>query len=216
MLNSRSGGWESLPPGLSLFLGPKASSFLVQQNMEQQTEVGLQKSLILSLPSKEIEESMDTALASRCSQQCLCWGKAVKRTEKALSGFIIPDFSPQVKAFPEFFITRCNKALTPVSLISPLLTRDNRVGVTTGQNILGYTMILWFGRGRPSKRDCGYFTCFVKHPAYVRSRLICSFFYSLSINKHSIEHIFCSRYYSGPEHPEMNKTHSLLSKGLPT
>ena len=70
-LNSRSGGWESLPPGLSLFLGPKASSFLVQQNMEQQIEVGLQKSLTLSLPSKELEESMGTALASRCNQQGL-------------------------------------------------------------------------------------------------------------------------------------------------
>lgn len=59
---------------------------------------------------------MGTALASRCNQQGLCWGKAMKRAEKAPSGLIIPAFCPQANAFPEFFTTRCKKALTPGSL----------------------------------------------------------------------------------------------------
>lgn len=68
------------------------------------------------------------------------------------------------------------------------------MGVTNGQNILGYTMTPWFENRTPSK-DYGYFTCFVKHPIYVRSKLISSCIYSWSQSIHR----------AGPEHSEMKK-----------
>lgn len=52
-------------------------------------------------------------------------------------------------AFPDGFTTVYKKALTPDSLASPLLTRDNQVVVTNGQNTLGYTMTLvWQGNAQ--------------------------------------------------------------------
>ena len=77
--------------------------------------------------------------------------------------------------FQIFFTAMCKKTLSPGSLTGLWLTWDNHMGVTNDQNILGYTMTPWFGRETPSKQDYGSFTCFVKFPVHVRSRLICSF-----------------------------------------
>lgn len=59
-------------------------------------------------------------------------GKAVKRAEEAVLGFIIQLSLLRPKALPDYFTSRCKKALTPGSLTSSPLTWDNHMSVTTG------------------------------------------------------------------------------------
>lgn len=150
--------------------------------MEQQIQVSLQNSLPFSFPSKEMDESIGDCCSGLKLQSAMSVpGEHAEGWGSCLGFYYLCFLSSGHWPFQIFFTTTCKKTLTPGSLTRFWLMWHNHMGVTNGQNILGYTMSPWFGRETPSKQDYGSFTCFVKFPVHIRSRLICSFICSWSL-----------------------------------